>query len=130
MRRTASLACTLLALLDIACGGKPERSRSCPFSGAIRAADGRAGVPCQTDMALRIGDQWVAVNTLPASTGGRFEGSLGAITSGPVGTPVRFVVKCEGYAETSREVQWTLVPGQCKDLDAGEFVMSAESEGR
>jgi hypothetical protein len=87
-----------LALSGLARSGKQRKSRSCPFSGSINAADGSVGVPCQTEMALRVDDQWLPVNTFPASTSGRFTRSLDAVTSGPTGNAIRFVVKYKGYA--------------------------------
>ena len=81
MREAAMSLCVVLALSGFARSGKQQESRSCPFSGSIDAADGSVGVPCQTEMALRVGDQW-----------------LGAVTSGPTGNAICFVVKCKGYA--------------------------------
>lgn len=121
----ASRVALLLAGICVACGGKPSpNAQSCPFQGSITASDSRVGVPCKAELSLRVGDEWVAVNSLPGSTGGTFRGSIGAVTSGAVSPPARIAVRCDGYAEQSREYHWTLVPGECKDLAVGDFVVS------
>jgi hypothetical protein len=124
MNRMCLLVLVGLGLAHVACGRKAPERRSCPFAGSIKAADGRVGATCTAQMKLWFEDDWRQVNSLPGSTGGSFQGSIGAVTAGPVTTKVRFVVLCEGYQERSRDFAWDLVPGQCRDLPLGDFLVS------
>jgi hypothetical protein len=112
------------------CGSSKERdstaSPACPYHGAIKAADGRVGVACKTEVVLKVGELPIQVASLDATTGTSFRGSARAITTGPVEVPILFSVKCAGYAPVEKQVQWTLVPSECKEFDAGEFVVSPQ----
>jgi hypothetical protein len=124
-----SLVFVSLALITfLACASKTEKaapsSAACPYHGAVRASDGKAGFACKADVVMKVGELSVPVASLETTTGTSFHGSAGAITQGPVGVPLRMVVKCEGYDVSEKELNWTLVPSECKDLDAGEFLVS------
>jgi hypothetical protein len=131
MTRTAVVAGILVVIAGLGCGAKPDEPRtpldapSSPYRGTIKAADGHAGVPCAVEISMSVRpNEWLPINSVKTTTGGTFEGSVGAITSAAVEMPVRVSVKCDGYAPLSREVKWNISPTQSQTFDLGDVVVA------
>jgi len=132
MTRTALVAGILVVLAGLGCGAKPDEPRtsalnapSSPYRGTLKAADGRTGVPCAVEVSMSVRpDEWLPINSVKTTTGGTFEGSVGAITSAAVEMPFRVSVQCDGYAPFSREVKWSISPTQSQTFDLGDVVVA------